>query len=111
MTGMGGRPPAGGASPTREGHDLSHQEATEYIASMLEGLRLVAQNAQMPFLAYLLNVALEAASTTTTPSEIPEINRLRRGKSFPRGAKPGDRSLMRSPRSPMSRCKSSLSGG
>jgi hypothetical protein len=29
---------------------------------MLEGLRLVAQNAQMPFLAYLINVALEEAN-------------------------------------------------
>src|SRR5262249_2301919 len=29
-----------------------------------------------------------AASTTTTPSEIPEITRLQRGKSFPRGEKP-----------------------
>ena len=30
-----------------------------------------------------------AASTTTTPSEMPEIRRLRRGKSLPLGAKPG----------------------
>ena len=30
-----------------------------------------------------------AASITTTPSEIPEISRLRRGKSLPRGEKPG----------------------
>ena len=35
-----------------------------------------------------------AASTTTTPSEMPEIRRLRRGKSLPRGEKPGARSLM-----------------
>ena len=32
-----------------------------------------------------------------TPSEIPEIRRLRRGKSLPRGEKPGARSLTRSP--------------
>src|SRR5262249_2234676 len=50
-----------------------------------------------------------AASTTTTPSEIPEIRRLQRGKSFPRGEKPGARSLMRSPCSPIERCSSSLS--
>jgi len=42
-----------------------------------------------------------AASTTTTPIEMPEIRRLRRGKSLPLGAKPGLRSLSRSPCSPM----------
>lgn len=62
ITGTRARPPAGGASPPREGLELTHQEAAEYIASMLEGLRLVAQNAQMPFLAYLINVALEEAN-------------------------------------------------
>jgi hypothetical protein len=34
----------------------------EIIASLLEGLRLVAHSAQMPFLAYLINVALEEAN-------------------------------------------------
>ena len=38
-----------------------------------------------------------AASITTTASEIPEISRLRREKSLPRGAKPGERSLRRRP--------------
>lgn len=38
-----------------------------------------------------------APSTTTTPSAIPEISRLRRGKSLARGEKPGERSLMRRP--------------
>jgi hypothetical protein len=33
---------------------------------MLEGLRLVAQNAQMPFLAYLINVAPEEANNETS---------------------------------------------
>ena len=33
----------------------------EYIASMLEGLARVAGSAGMPFLAYLINVALEEA--------------------------------------------------
>jgi hypothetical protein len=45
-----------------EGPELTHHEAAEYIASMLAGLRLVAQDAQMPFLAYLINVALEEAN-------------------------------------------------
>ena len=66
ITGTRARPPAGGASPPREGLELTHQEAAEYIASMLEGLRLVAQNAQMPFLAYLINVALEEANNEKT---------------------------------------------
>jgi hypothetical protein len=30
---------------------------------LLEGLRLVAQSAQLPFLAYLIDVALEEANT------------------------------------------------
>jgi len=42
-----------------------------------------------------------AASITTTPREIPEISRLRRGKSLPRGEKPGERSLIKRPRSPI----------
>jgi hypothetical protein len=66
MAGSGARPPASGASSLRSGQELTRQEATEYIASMLEGLRLVAQSAQMPFLAYLLNVALEEANNEKT---------------------------------------------
>ena len=66
MTGTRARPPASGASPSREGPELTHQEAAEYIASMLGGLRLVAQNAQMPFLAYLISVALEEANNEKT---------------------------------------------
>ena len=66
MTGTRARHPAGGAKASREGPDLTHQEAADYIASMLEGLRLVAQNAQMPFLAYLINVAVEEASSEKT---------------------------------------------
>jgi hypothetical protein len=38
-------------------------EAAEYIASMLEALRLLAQQTDMPFLAYLLSVALEEANS------------------------------------------------
>ena len=49
------------AVPSSHGPELTHTEAAEYIASLLEGLRLVAQNAQMPFLAYLVTVALEEA--------------------------------------------------
>jgi len=61
MSGTGGGPPLGGSSPPGEGPELSPREAAEYIASMLEGLAQVATNAQIPFLAYLINVALEEA--------------------------------------------------
>ena len=61
MAGSRARPPASGASPSSQGPDLTHQEAAEYIASLLEGLRLVAHSARMPFLAYLITVALEEA--------------------------------------------------
>lgn len=57
MAGTRARPPAGGAP----GSELTHQEAAEYIASMLEGLHLVAKSAEMPLLAYLLDVAREEA--------------------------------------------------
>jgi hypothetical protein len=56
------RPPGGGASSFNDGSDLSRKEAAEYISSLLEGLRLVAHNAQLQFLAYLINVALEEAN-------------------------------------------------
>jgi hypothetical protein len=62
MAGSSARPPAGGLGPSGEGQEFTRQEAAEYISSLLEGLRVVAHGAQMPFLAYLLNVALEEAN-------------------------------------------------
>jgi hypothetical protein len=50
MAGSSARPPAGGLGPSGEGQEFT-----------LEGLRVIAQGAKMPFLAYLLNVALEEA--------------------------------------------------
>jgi hypothetical protein len=41
----------------------SRTEAAEYIGSLLEGLQSLAQEAQMPFLTYLLTMALEEAKT------------------------------------------------
>jgi hypothetical protein len=61
MAGTRAQFPAGGSNPMNERPELTHREAAEYISSMLEGLRLVAQNARMPFLAYLINVALQEA--------------------------------------------------
>jgi hypothetical protein len=57
MAGTRARPPAGGAP----GSELTHQEGAEYVASMLEGLHSVAKSAEMPLLAYLINVAREEA--------------------------------------------------
>jgi len=48
------------------GQGPTHQEAAEYIASLLEGLKQVAYSAQMPFLAYLITVALEEANNEKT---------------------------------------------
>ena len=67
MAGTGARPPAGSASPFSDGQELTRQEAAKlYISSLLEGLRLVAHGAQMPFLAYLITVALEEANSEKT---------------------------------------------
>jgi hypothetical protein len=57
MAGTRARPPAGGASPA----GITHQEAAEYIASMLEGLHRVAKGAEMSFLAYLIEMAKDEA--------------------------------------------------
>jgi len=40
----------------------SRQEAAEHIAAMLDGLRRVANQAQLPFLSYLIRVAVEEAN-------------------------------------------------
>ena len=62
MAGTRARPPAGGPNPS-DGPELTHREAAEYIASMLEGLQLVARSAELSFLAYLIDVALEEANS------------------------------------------------
>ncbi len=51
----------GGSAPKR-------QDAAEYIASLLEGLRLVAHRAQLPLLSYLIGVALEEAKDEKSDS-------------------------------------------
>jgi hypothetical protein len=61
MAGSRARSPAN-ASASGEGSEPTPQEAAEYIASLLEGLRLMAHQAQLPFLAYLISVALEEAN-------------------------------------------------
>ena len=58
---IGGRRSLWRCKPSRRRSTPSQKEAAEYIASMLEGLARVAGSAGMPFLAYLINVALEEA--------------------------------------------------
>jgi hypothetical protein len=61
MAGSHVGPPPGAGLP-HEVSEPSRREAAEYIASLLEGLRLVAQQSRLPFLAYLLSIALEEAN-------------------------------------------------
>jgi hypothetical protein len=62
MAGSRARPPASIGS-VREDAEPNRQEAADYIAAMLEGLGRVAHGARMPFLAYLIDVALEEAKS------------------------------------------------
>ena len=62
MAGSRARPPIG-ANPADRQSEPSRKEAAEYIASLLEGLRHLANQTQMPFLAYLLAMAQEEANT------------------------------------------------
>ncbi len=59
-SGLSARAPAAAADP------VSGREAAEYIASLLEGLKVLAQQAHLPFLAYLLGMALEEAKIEKT---------------------------------------------
>jgi hypothetical protein len=54
------RPQPNGPTPDLRRGPL-RAKVPEYIHSMLEGLARVAGGAGMPFLAYLINVALEEA--------------------------------------------------
>ena len=65
MSGPRSRPP-GAASSLSDDKELSRKEAAEYIASLLEGLRLVAHNAQLQFLAYC-SIAEEANNEKAIP--------------------------------------------
>ena len=52
-----------GAGSVQEGSEPNRKEAAEYIATLLDGLRQVSQQADLPFLGYLISVALEEANT------------------------------------------------
>lgn len=66
MAGTRARPPAGGAGSSPSGPEMTHREAAEYVAAMLEGLQQVAKDAEMTFLAYLIDMALEEAKVQRT---------------------------------------------
>jgi hypothetical protein len=58
-----------GAGTVDEKPTLGSREAAEYVASLLEGLWLTAHRAQLPFLAYLISVALEEANNEKQKAE------------------------------------------
>lgn len=62
MAGSRAEPPVG-ANSIKGQSEPSRKEAAEYIGSLLKGLQSLAQEARMPFLAYLLTMALEEANT------------------------------------------------
>ena len=55
------RPQGLEARASRDGTELSRVETAQYIASMLVGLKSLAKSAQLPFLAYLIDIAREEA--------------------------------------------------
>jgi hypothetical protein len=50
-----------GGNSGGNGSDLTRREAAEYIAGLLDGLKLIAHEAGLPFIAYLLAMASEEA--------------------------------------------------
>jgi len=68
MAGSGARP-AVSAGTVGKDSGGSRRETAEYIASILLGLRQSAHEAELPFLAYLISVALEEANEETQKAE------------------------------------------
>jgi hypothetical protein len=71
MAGSRTQPPIGGNSFSGQ-PKLSREEAAEYISSLLDEMRLVAGQSDLPFLAYLLSVALEEANAEKAKHSQPE---------------------------------------
>lgn len=63
MAGTQAGPSKGSAGASGNGAEMTPEEAADYIGALLDGLRLMAQNANLPFLAYLIAVALEEAKS------------------------------------------------
>ena len=68
MAGSGPRPPMSAGAASKD-TGVTRRETAEYLASMLEGLRKSAHQAKLPFLAYLISVALEEAHNEKQKSE------------------------------------------
>ena len=68
MAGSGPRPPVSAGSLGKE-FKGSHQETAEYIATLLEALRLTAHQAELSFLSYLISVAQEEANLEKQKSD------------------------------------------
>ena len=58
----GGKSRATKSAKPRPAQDCaSRKEVADYIASMLEGMRVLAHQTQLPFLSYLIGIALGEA--------------------------------------------------
>jgi hypothetical protein len=59
--------PEDGSSRARP--DMTRREAADYIAGMLDGLHSIAYAADLPFVAYLLAMAMEEAQAEKSRKE------------------------------------------
>lgn len=58
-----------GGTPPGNGSDLTRREAADYIVGLLDGLKLIAREAGLPFIAYLLTMASEEAGVEKSREE------------------------------------------
>lgn len=62
----GHRPHAVGMSASGGGGNLTRQEVAEYIEALLAGLKSLAKESELGFLAYLISIAHEEAQAEKT---------------------------------------------
>src|SRR6185369_1163985 len=82
-----------------------HQDrpvAQEVVAAVRAGIQRRARDGKHLAALFAGEPDRNDASTTTTPSDIPETMRLRRGKDLAWGSRPGGISLTRAPRARIS---------
>ena len=65
----GSRSAPPGGNPPGNGSNLTCREAAEYIAGLLDGLKTIAHEAGLPFIAYLLAMAIEEARVERSRKE------------------------------------------
>ncbi len=56
-------------SSSKPPSDMTRREAADYIAGMLDGLHAIANAANLPFIAYLLAMAIEEAQAEKSRDE------------------------------------------